>query len=328
MNSKNFCNNKLSRLSNFAAVIAIIACIASNQSEAQTSPNTENETKASATATHFQVGSLYVELRGNFSAKSVPIILIPGLSSGPYVWDDTVKQLEADHALYLVTLAGFDGKPALQGQGPMIEKAKQSLLEMITSKQIVKPILVGHSLGATLSTWFAQEHSDLIRGVFAVEGLPVFPRTENVPPEQRTLMAQGMRTQMASASQETFAAQQLQYMQTMGVIDQTLAKTLASRSATSDRMAVAEYMGELLGMDIRINLAAIKVPLAIVSPYYAPDMAAHKVTEQDKAAYYGALLKGTPQLEVISINEARHFPMLDQPTIFAAKLQAFVQSLK
>ncbi|MDP3785611.1 MAG: alpha/beta hydrolase [Undibacterium sp.] len=324
MNSSKFCSNKASR---FAAMIAIVTCIASNQSEAQTSPSSENLSKTSAVADHFQVGSLHVELRGNFSAKSVPIILIPGLSSGPYVWDDTVKQLQADHALYLVTLAGFNGKPALQGQGPMIEKAKQSLLEMITRKQIVKPILVGHSLGATLSTWFAQEHSDLIRGVFAVDGLPVFPHTENIPTEQRSQMAQGMRAQMASASQETFAAQQLQYMQTMGVIDQALAKTLAARSATSDRIAVAEYMGELLGMDIRKNLGAIKVPFAIVSPYYAPDMAAHKITEQDKAAYYGALLKGTPQLEVISINEARHFPMLDQPTIFAEKLQIFLQSL-
>ena len=320
-----FCSNKTSR---FAAMIAIIACISSNQSEAQTTPSTERLGKASAVADHFQVGSLHVELRGNFSAKSVPIILIPGLSSGPYVWDDTVKQLQADHDLYLVTMAGLNGKPALQGQGPLIEKAKQSLLEMITGKQIMKPILVGHSLGGTLSTWFAQEHSDLIRGVFAVEGLPVFPRTENLPPEQRSQMAQGMRAQMAGASQESFAAQQLQYMQTMGVIDQALAKTLAARSVSSDRMAVAEYMGELLGMDIRKNLPAIKVPLAIVSPYYAPDMAAHKITEQDKAAYYAALLKGTPQLEVISINEARHFPMLDQPTIFAAKLQAFVQSLK
>jgi pimeloyl-ACP methyl ester carboxylesterase len=338
MNFTKFCNNKVSTI---AVIGALLACISSNNSHANSNTNSNANNNASTVATThsddvsqantsinaapFQIGSMHVEIQGNRNAKGAPIILIPGLGSGPYIWEDTIQQLQADHLLFVVTLAGFNGKAPMAG--PMIAKAKQSLLELIESKKIDKPILVGHSLGATLSIWFAEEHSNLIRGVYAVEGLPVFPRTENMPIDQRPAMAQGMKAQMLAGTQETFVAQQLQYMQTVGVIDQKLAKTIADRSATSDRTAVAEYMSELIAMDIRKDLPLINVPVAIVSPYYAPDNAAYKISEEAKATYYGSLMGGTPKLQVVSIKDARHFPMLDQPKVFAEKLQSFVQSL-
>jgi pimeloyl-ACP methyl ester carboxylesterase len=271
----------------------------------------------------FQVGSLVVEKHG---VKGSPIILIPGLSSGAYVWDETVKQLKDDHVLYVVTLAGFNGVPAMEG--PKLAKAKQSLLELIQSQKIDKPVLVGHSLGAALSTWFAQEHSNLIGGVFAVDGLPVFPRTENMPAAQRPAMAQGMRGQMAAASQEVFAGQQLQYMRTTGVVDEKLAQTLATLSAKSDKVAVAEYMADLLMMDIRADLGKIKVPFTMISPYYAPDFAAMNISEEAKTAYYASLIPNLPQLKMVSISGSRHYPMYDQPKIFAEKLQEFLNSVK
>jgi pimeloyl-ACP methyl ester carboxylesterase len=322
MNFRQFCQNKTRTI---VIIGALLACIGSNQSKAA---SIEPPASAAVAADHFQVGSMHVALLGN--PKGKPVILIPGLASGPWVWDDTVKQLQQDHALYLVTLAGFNGKAPISGSGSMMEQARQSLHDLIRTKKIEQPILIGHSLGATLSIWFAAQHPALIRGVFAVDGLPVFPRTENMSPEQRQTMAQGMKVQMAAMTQtqEMFAASQLQYMQNIGVVNPDLAKTVAVRSATSDRAAVAQYMSEVLAMDIRKDLPAITVPVAIVVPYHAPDMAAAGITEQAKAAYYGALLAGTPKLQVLPIKDARHFVMLDQPTVFAEKLAGFIQTLK
>nr|WP_314863349.1 alpha/beta hydrolase [uncultured Undibacterium sp.] len=338
MKSYSFCSTKhFTKRIHFAVLIGLICALNSNTAKASTSNEAVsnkvttsatigvNNTNNAVSAVEYQVGSMYVEEYLNPNAKGAPIILIPGLSSGGYIWDDTVKALRNEHSLYVITLAGFNGKTAIAG--PKITKAKQSLLELITSKQIDKPILVGHSLGALLSTWFAQDHSPLIRGVFAIDGLPVFPRTENMPAAQRPVMAQAAKAQMANVTQAVFAEQQLQYMRTMGVVEEKNAQTLAALSSKSDRVAVAEYMGELLEIDIRQDLPKISVPVTFISPYYAPDFAPINLSEDAKHAYYGSLLKGIPQLNMVGIANSRHFPMVDQPKVFADKLAQFVKSL-
>ncbi len=327
MNLAKICHGKINRIALIGALLACIAAVHNDAAAAEniSSPAVSSAATISTASASFQVGSMYVEVRGNGAGKGAPIILIPGLSSGPYVWDATVKQLEKDHTLYLVTLAGFNGKAPMPGA--MMEQARQSLLDLIRSKKIEQPILIGHSLGAILSIWFAEQNPALIRAVFAVDGLPVFPRTETMTAEQRQAMAQGVKAQMAAETPESFAVSQLQYMQNIGVINPALAKTLAQRSASSDRAAVAQYMSELLAMDIRKDLPAISVPVALVVPYNAPDMAAAGITEPAKAAYYASLLAGTPKLQVLSIKDARHFAMLDQPRVFAEKLAGFIQAL-
>jgi pimeloyl-ACP methyl ester carboxylesterase len=274
----------------------------------------------SKAAEQFQVGSMFVERHGD---QGTPIILIPGLGSGSWVWEDTVKHLEKNHVLYVVTLAGFNGRPSIDG--PKMDKAYASLLTLINERKLNKPILVGHSLGATLSIWFAQQHSDKIAGVFAVEGLPVFPGTEKMSLEQRPAMAQNIKAQMTGMTQEAFAAQQLQYMRYIGVIDDKLAQKIAALSSKSDPVATADYMGELMSMDIRKDMAAIKVPLLQISPYNAADLVSRNIKEEDKRTWYQSLMLGAPQLQVVSINGARHFPMLDQPELFAAALQNYLK---
>ncbi|MBY0573486.1 MAG: alpha/beta hydrolase [Undibacterium sp.] len=315
MNSTNFCSNKLIRFGFIVAALVI----------AGTSSLSHAANKLASTAQEYQVGSMHVAQYGKQTGKGAPIILIPGLSSGAYVWDDTVKQLENDHILYVVTLAGFNGTPAIEGN--MMEKAKQSLSELISNKKISKPILVGHSLGATLSIWFATEHSDLLSGVFAVDGLPVFPGTENVPQEQRHAMAQGMKARMSGLNKEQFEQNQQQYMK-YAIMDEKQAAEIAKLSAKSDANAVAQYMAEDAELDVRKGLSAIQVPLALVFPFNAPDMAQYNRTEDQITSYYSALMQGTPKLQLHTVRDARHFLMLDQPKVFAEKLQSFVQSVE
>ncbi len=326
MKLPSFC--KTSRI-NIAVIIALVAAISAGQSHASTTSKA-TETVSSAASKlapkEYQVGSMYVQEYKNPKAKGAPLILIPGLSSGAYVWDDTVKAMQADHDLYVITLAGFDGKPAIAG--PKFSKAKESLLELIQTQKINKPVVIGHSLGSALSLWFAQDHSSLIRGVFAVDGLPVLPRSENMTPEQRKATVDGMRGQMGNLTQEVFEQQQINYMKFMGVIDDTVAVSLGKRSATSDRTAYMEYMAELFANDMRKDMPKISVPVGMVSPYYAKDMAAINMSEEQKTAYYASLMAGTPKLQMISINEARHFVMIDQPKVFNEKLANFVKSVE
>lgn len=306
------------------SALAFAACMTGFAPEC-TSSATAATSASSANISQLQIGSMYVEKHANPQAKGAPVILIPGLSSGAYVWDEAVKRLGQEHELYVVTLAGFHGRPTIAG--PKLASAKASLLKLIQDEHIAKPVIVGHSLGSALAIWFAQSHSDLIRGVFGVDGLPVFPSTENMTSEQRNAMAEGGRAQFAHADQATFAAQQTQYMRFMGVIDEKIADKLATESAKSDPISVGDYMADLLKMDMRKDLPTISVPVAIVSPYYAPDFARANMSADTKHAYYRSLMQGTPQLSIIPINDSRHFPMYDQSAQFHEHMLKFIDSL-
>jgi pimeloyl-ACP methyl ester carboxylesterase len=264
----------------------------------------------------FEAGALAVE---QVSTKGPALILIPGLASGPWVWADTVKRLKDEHSIYLVTVPGFDGRKPVPGT--TLDSLVKDLVTLIGSRRIGKPVLVGHSMGGTLSLAFASDHSSLIAGVVAVDGLAVFPGTEGVTGD-RSALGQGVRAQLEGQTREQFAQGQLAYMKQIGSVDDTIAVKLAALTSKSDIGATADFAAQLMTADFRPRLAGIRVPVVEISPFNAADFAAMGVDESRKSAYYRMLLPGIEKLDVVSIAGARHFVMFDQPGKFATALDA------
>lgn len=260
-----------------------------------------------------EVGALQVETQGG---KGPAVILIPGLSSGAWVWRDTAPRLAKDHRVYLLTLPGFDGRAPQAGV--TLDSLQDDLLALIEKEKLHKPVLVGHSLGGSLSLAFAAAHSDRIGGVVAVDGLPVFPGTENAP--DRKAIADGTRTQFTGQTREQFVAGQQWYMRNIGVISEPLALELAALTARSDKDASGDFAAQIMAMDLRPKLSAIRVPVVEISPFHEPDLARIGVDEARKTEYYRMLLAGIDRLEVVSIAPSRHFVMFDQPEKFAQAL--------
>ena len=277
---------------------------------------------ASAPAERFDIQGMLVERHGS-GARAM--VLIPGLASGGWVWQETVREFAKDYTLYVVTLPGFDGRPALAGNP--FDAAKAALTELIAARRLVKPVLVGHSVGATLSIALGEDLGERIGGVVALDGLPVFPRTEDMPPEQRATMAESFRQRMAAATPQAFAAQQQQYMRAVGVIDIGKADDLARLTARSDPAAAAAYAGAVLALDLRPGLPKLRAPVLALVPSYDPDNVAMGGTANDKLAYYRSLLAGTPKLDLVLIDNARHFAMLDQPRAVHDALRQFLKTL-
>jgi pimeloyl-ACP methyl ester carboxylesterase len=262
----------------------------------------------------FDVGALTVE---QVEGKGPPLIFIPGLASGSWTWKEDARRLSTGHAVYVVSVAGFDGRKSVPGT--TLDSLSNDLRTLIDGRHLDKPVLVGHSMGGTLAMSFAAEHSDLIAGVVAVDGLPVFPGTENATGD-RSAFAQRARAQIENQTPEQFAAYQQTYMKQFGSIDEGKAKTIAELSSRSDPRAVAEFAAQLLLLDLRPKLGAIKVPVVEISPFYAPDFAAMGVDEAGKTNYYRMLLGGIERVDVLSVSPARHSVMFDQPEKFAAAL--------
>jgi len=259
-------------------------------------------------------GALVVE---KLSDQGPPLIFIPGLASGPWVWRESAERLRKDYAVYLLTLPGFDGRDPVAGA--TLETLAKDLRTLIETRKLEQPVLIGHSLGGTLGMSFAADHSDLIAGVVAVDGLPVFPGTERMTGDRRPL-AQQVHAQLDGQTAEQFAAYQQTYMRRMGVIEESAADRLAIESSRSNPRATADFAAQLLMLDLRPRLKDIAVPVIEISPFHAPDFAAMGVDEAAKTNYYRMLLQGVEKLDVISISPARHFVMFDQPEKFAAAL--------
>jgi pimeloyl-ACP methyl ester carboxylesterase len=290
---------------------------------AQTAPVAPNRFAPSiAAAERFEIQGMLVERHGSGGR---PMVLIPGLASGGWVWQETVREFAKEHTLYVVTLPGFDGRAPVAGNP--FDAAKSALTELIAARRLAKPVLVGHSIGATLSIALAEDLGERIGGAVAIDGLAVFPRTENTPPEERAAMAEAFRQRMAAATPQAFAAQQQQYMRTMGVIDMGKADDLARLTSRSDPAAAAAFAGAVLALDLRPGLPKIRAPMLMLVPSYGPDNAAMGGTANDKLAYYRELMTGTPKLEVTLIDNARHFAMLDQPRAVNDALRQFLKTL-
>ena len=284
-----------------------------------------------APAASGQVGTLKFEVHGTHGR---PVILIPGLEGGSWVWKDTIARLGKDHVVYAVTLAGFDGTSAPARKSGLIGQADAALLQLIEQQKIDKPVLVGHSLGGTLALRFAGEHAKLISGVVAVDGLPIFPGMDRVTAEQRQAIAERTRIQMGAMTAAQFQAAALAYMQHVGVIDPKLAAQYAPLNARSDIAATAEYMSEDMAADYRPLLKQADVPILEISPYNAPDFQAAAamskqpvMSEALKTAYYQSLLADAPHAKVVSISPSRHFAMFDQPAKFQQALDDFLKTL-
>jgi len=267
----------------------------------------------------FEAGVLLVERHGS---KGRPIILIPGLASGPWVWQDVIRQFKDQFTLYVVTLPGFDGRPAPAGEP--LDGARTALRELIASRKLAAPVLIGHSLGGILALAVAEDLGNGVGGVVALDGLPVFPGTENMPPEQRPQAAQSVRERMATNNPAAWAMQQRQYMRGQGVLDIGKADDITPLLLKSDRAAVGAYVADVLALDLRPGLAKITAPVLVVAPFYQYDNVQNAMTAEDKVEHYRSLVEGIPSVDVVSIAPSRHFLMFDQPQALAGILRRYL----
>lgn len=304
-----------------AALLIALVFAAGAPAYAQDAPR--NRFAATEVASErFESGALAVERHGK---RGTPLILIPGLASGSWVWQDAIRTFRDDHVLYVVTLPGFDGRAPIAGNMPA--EVQRSLHQLISSRKLVKPVLVGHSLGGTLSLAIAQQYPDLVGGVVSIDGLPVFPGTEDMAPEQRPQLADGIMRRMAGLTPAAFASQQQQYMRSIGVVDMARADELAKLTARSDPAAMVQYMATVMAQDLRPALPRIKAPVLVLAPFLELDATDPNAGMASKVGYYTELMSGTPRLNVVGIPSARHFVMIDQPQRVTDAIRIFLKSL-
>jgi pimeloyl-ACP methyl ester carboxylesterase len=247
------------------------------------------------------------------------VLLIPGLASSGAVWDDTVKQLSPHHRCHVFTLAGFAGVPAQPGA--LLADVDAALAAYIEQQHLKAPVVVGHSLGGFIALQLAIAHPADVGRLVIVDALPAFGavRMDSLTPQQLHDFAPQMRAALMAQDPAAFAAGQAQQITTLVTAPGDVAR-VQTWGRQSDRVAVITAMADMIGTDLRPQLAAIHVPTLVMGSWIGD-----KDTTSDAArAVYERQYKNLAGAQVAMSPAGRHFIMLDDPQWFEATLETFI----
>lgn len=266
----------------------------------------------------------HVETRGD---GDTTLILVPGLACDWSVWDGFMDRNTDRYTMHAVTIpgmAGAESPPDLDGARAWMEHAAASIVRFTSDNNLEDPILVGHSLGATMAIEAAIMDPDAFSAVVLVDGYPAFPFGMEMSPEQREQMAsQMMGPQLDMMTREMFE-QQMEGASVIMVKDETRAGELKEIFLRTDLDAWKRYLLEGLRTDLRPGMDELDMPViamaAMNRQYLQPGM-----TYDGMMQYWKDVMSPAPEHQVVFFEDTRHFIMDDRPEAFDAAILAVAQ---
>lgn len=252
------------------------------------------------------------------------VVLIPGLSSSPEVWEGTVKALPG-YRYHLVHVAGFAGKPSgANATGPVLPPVADEIARYIKEAGLKRPALVGHSMGGAWAMMVAARHPGSASRVMVVDMLPFLGAMFGPPgstPATIEPMAAQMRDAMAKSPPEERRKRIEETIATM-VKTEALRAGPIRHSLDSDLAVASRAFYELVITDLRPELPKIGVPMTVlfVRPPGAP------VTNEQMELFYKLSFANAPQTVIKRITDSYHFIMFDRPELFRDELSAFLKA--
>jgi len=252
------------------------------------------------------------------------IILIPGLSSSPEVWEGLTDQLKGRYRIHRVHIQGFAGAPAEDNaSGPVAAPVAEDLARYIAEQHLDHPVVIGHSMGGTIALMLAARHPDSVGKVMVVDMVPFMgamfgggdATSASVAP-----MADQIYTAMTTGPEEAYRQQAAASV--TGMINTEAARAgPLDDAAHSDRAVAASSFRELITTDLRPELAHITAPTEVIYARFNDPRMTPEITDGIYRASYAAL----PGVTLKRIDNSAHFIMLDQPAAFAEAVEAFLR---
>lgn len=263
-----------------------------------------------------------VVIEGVTPGKGPDVLLIPGLASSRNVYAAEAKLLTSQYRLHLIQIAGFAGEPAgPNATGPILAPVVEQLHQYIVVNHLQPIPVVAHSMGGLLALMLAQAHPEDVSKLLIIDTLPFYglhfnpaATVENAAPQ-----AKAMHDQFIAMPNDQFAASQPLFTSRL-VKDPEGQRQVTASSLASDRTVFANALLEDFGTDLRPQLATIKTPMTLLYPYEPAQGSASEV-----AARYTSAYAAKPNLQIIRIDDSRHFIMYDQPAAFDKAVQTFLK---
>lgn len=273
----------------------------------------------------FESGRFHVRVDGPASPIG-DVILIPGLSSSPEVWDRLTEELKGRYRVHRIHVQGFAGAPAKDNaEGPVSAPVAEDIARYIREQGLEKPAVIGHSMGGTIGMMLAARHPDSVGKLMVVDMVPFMGAMFAAPGTNPTVES------VAPVADQIYAAMsqgpEEQYRQQAAAAVTGMIKTESARSGPledaerSDRQVSASAYRELLVTDLRPELSRITAPTRVL--YVAFEFPG--MTPETTDGIYSGSFANMPGATLKRIDDSAHFIMLDQPAVFAAEVNAFLE---
>jgi len=254
---------------------------------------------AAATAQGFQPSRFSVQVIG----RGPDVILIPGLTSGREVWRPTAAALPG-YRYHLIQVSGFAGEAARGNRaGPVVAPLADEIARYIADRRLVRPAIIGHSMGGTLAMMIAARRPELVGRLMVVDMYPqpagLFGGTaQSMSPLANIIASPGGRRLFANL---------------MGAFSPP------EIAARSDPDVVGRTVHDLAVTDLAGELPRISAPFTIV--YASPNPQAQPVIDRSFARAYAA----ARHPRFVRIDGSGHMVMLDQPARLRAAIADFLR---
>jgi len=302
------------------AVIAALGILANFAGIGQARAAVLQEGHAQHTHAAFHSDRMTVAVQG----EGRDIILIPGLSSSPEIWQGTVDHLGAGWRVHRIHINGFAGAPvAGNAQGPVGAPVAEEIARYIAETHLNKPVVVGHSMGGTIGMMLAARYPEAVGRLMVVDMIPFMgvmlggagATSQSVAP-----IADQVAASMADATPPEYQARAAAAVTGMIKTESKRAGPLQD-TATTDQQIAARSMRELFVTDLRAELPKITAPTEVLYVKFADPM-----TNEITDGIYQASFASLPGVTLKRIDDSAHFIMLDQPAVFYTDLDAFVSA--
>lgn len=252
-----------------------------------------------AQATPFTSRRIAVTMRGT----GRDVLLIAGLASGPALWNGIMDKVPG-FRWHLIHVRGFAGlAPDANATGPLVQPLADEITRYIKAAGLVRPAVVGHSMGGTLAMMLGLK--GVAGRIMVVDMLPA-----------------GAAMVGGTARGMGFLADQLsQYFTGTKAGRAYLAQIVADAPGArgSDPDVIANALRDLANIDLGPQLGRITVPMDVVYATGSDAAQAAQISRNFRAAY-----AAKKNARLLPIGPSGHVVMADQPARFAAMLKDFL----
>ena len=239
------------------------------------------------------------------------------------MWSGTVAAVPG-YRYHLVQVAGFAGTPPLANAqpGPLLEHLAREIGRYIVEQRLVRPAVIGHSLGGLLAMMTAAALPGVVSRTMIVDMVPFGAMLfggPDVTAEQASVIGPRARERYFGADAERQRAATESLYATMIRTD-GLRPTYLAQAMSSDRDVSGRLFQEVAETDLRPRLPSITGAVTVLY-VSAPNI---PIGDDRTDALYSAAYRNLPRASLRRIPDAYHFIMLDQPARFSQEVREFL----
>ncbi|MFL5341046.1 MAG: alpha/beta fold hydrolase [Gemmataceae bacterium] len=240
-----------------------------------------------------------------------PMLLLPGVGCSGAVWNDTVAHFKDRYECHSFTFAGFGGLPPIEGR--YLPKYRDAVIAYVKTKNLKKPVIVGHSVGGLLAYAVAAAIPDDVGAVIVVDAALWSPAVlmPGMKMDDARKQAAFFRKRLRDLKPQQFAEQMNKLLPPdTKVQDSGKRAVVNGMNAASHIPTCVDVMCEILTTDLRGEAKKIKAPVLVM----IAGAAQQSNDEQDaKRERWEAHLKPIANCRVVMAVKANHFIPLDDP---------------